>query len=239
MRPVGAKTTMYMQLGDLSLQLIQCTCIYETCLSFVDNVHVSMRPDPGYLIGAWNSLGLIQLRSIYRRQLVGTDTDPPQRDYPGTRRTRRRVVLYSELEIIQEHGEHGEELCYTQSQRLSRNTENTEKSCVILRARDYPETWRTRRRVVLYSELEIIQKHREHGEELCYTQRQILSRNMENKEKSCVILRARDYTGTRRRVVLYSELEIIQEHGEQGEELSYTQKLLSIHFMKVIFVKKF
>jgi len=39
--------------------------------------------------------------------------------------------------------------------------------------------------------------------------------------------------------VLYSELEIIQEHGEQGEELSYTQKLLSIHFMKVIFVKKF
>ena len=54
---------------------------------------------------------------------------------------------------------------------------------------------------MLYSELEIIQ---EHGEELCY-------------------LRARDYTGTRRRVVLYSELKIIQEHGEQEEELCYTQ----------------
>ena len=36
-------------------------------------------------------------------------------------------MLYSELEIIQEHGENGEELCYTQSYRLSRNTENTEK----------------------------------------------------------------------------------------------------------------
>ena len=164
MRPVGAKTTMYMQLGDLSLQLIQCTCIYETCLSFVDNVHVSMRPDPGYLIGAWNSLGLIQLRSIYRRQLVGTDTDPPQRDYPGTRRTRRRIVLYSELEIIQEQGEHGEELCYTQSQRLYRNKENTEKSCVILRARDYTGTRRTRRRVVLYSEVTF---HTFHESRLC------------------------------------------------------------------------
>lgn len=59
MRPVGAETTMFMYPGDLSLQLVQCTCIYETCLSFVYNVHVSMRPDPGYLIGAWNSLGLI------------------------------------------------------------------------------------------------------------------------------------------------------------------------------------
>ena len=161
------------------------------------------------------------------------------RDYTGTLRTQRRVVSYSELEIIQEHGEHREELCYTQSQRLYRNTENTEKSCVILRARDYTGTGRTWRRVVLYSELEIIREHGEQGEELCYTQSQRLSRNRENTEKSCVILRARDYIGTRRtrrRVVLYLELEIIQEHGEQEEELCYTQRLLSIHFMKVVFV---
>ena len=32
-----------------------------------------------------------------------------------TRKRRRRVVLYSELEIIEEHGEHGEELSFTQS----------------------------------------------------------------------------------------------------------------------------
>ena len=79
-------------------------------------------------------------------------------------------MLYSELEIIQKHGEQGKELCYTQSWRLSRNTENTERSCVILRDRDYPETWRTGKRVVLYSELEIIQKHGEQGKDLCYTQ---------------------------------------------------------------------
>ena len=52
----------------------------------------------------------------------------------------RRVVLYSELEIIQEHREQGEELCYTQR----------------LEIRDYTGTRRIRRRVVLYSELEII-----------------------------------------------------------------------------------
>ena len=56
------------------------------------------------------------------------------RDYTGTLRTMRRVVLYSELEIIQEHREQGEELCYTQR----------------LEIRDYTGTRRTRRRVVLY-----------------------------------------------------------------------------------------